>query len=71
MQAAPIAVVGIGAVFPGALTLDDFWKNIKAGKSAAREVPEGRWVLPPESAFEPTVGRIDKVYSTRGCYVEG
>ncbi|MCZ6602107.1 MAG: beta-ketoacyl synthase N-terminal-like domain-containing protein, partial [Planctomycetota bacterium] len=71
MRAAPIAVVGIGAVFPGALTLDEFWKNIKAGKSAAREVPEGRWVLPPESAFDPTIGRLDKVYSTRGCYLDG
>ena len=25
----PIAIVGIGAIMPGALTKDEFWNNIK------------------------------------------
>jgi acyl transferase domain-containing protein len=65
-----IAIVGVGGVFPGATSLADFWRNILAGRSASREVPPGRWTLPPEEAFDPTPARPDKVYSTRGCIVE-
>ncbi len=67
---APIAVVGMGGIFPGAANLDRFWANIAAGVDASREVPSGRWVLDPASAYDPEVGRADKVYSTRGCFIE-
>ena len=67
----PIAIVGIGGIFPGASSLEEFWKNIESGVSAAREVPPGRWPLALEDAFDPERGRVDKVYSKRGCYVEG
>ena len=66
----PIAIVGIGGIFPGASSLEEFWKNIENGVSAAREVPPGRWPLALEDAFEPERGHVDKVYSKRGCYVE-
>lgn len=66
----PIAIVGIGGIFPGASSLEEFWKNIETGVSAAREVPPGRWPLKLEDVFEPERGHVDKVYSKRGCYVE-
>lgn len=69
--AEPIAIVGIGGVFPGSPTLEAYWENVVNGVSAAREVPEGRWSLAPEDAFDPAVGAPDKVYSTRGCFVDG
>jgi len=65
----PIAIVGIGGIFPGAPTLDAFWQNIEQGVSAAREVPKGRWPLPLETMYNPQRGLIDHVYSKRGCYV--
>ena len=37
-----IAIVGIGGVFPGADTLEDFWKTIVSGKSVAQEVDPDR-----------------------------
>ena len=67
---APIAVVGLGGLFPQAPDLDTFQRNIQTRVDAARVVPPGRWVLDPQDAFDP-VPAPDKVYSTRGCFVEG
>ncbi|MBK5276581.1 MAG: acyltransferase domain-containing protein [Desulfuromonadales bacterium] len=66
-----VAIVGIGGIFPDALDLTAFWANIDSGRSAAREVPEGRWMIPADTAYDPVVGALDKVYSRRGCFIEG
>jgi acyl transferase domain-containing protein/3-hydroxymyristoyl/3-hydroxydecanoyl-(acyl carrier protein) dehydratase len=65
----PIAVVGMGGVFPGAGDLHVFWQNILNKVDATREVPAGRWVLDPREALaaEPAA---DRVYSLRGCFVD-
>jgi acyl transferase domain-containing protein/3-hydroxymyristoyl/3-hydroxydecanoyl-(acyl carrier protein) dehydratase len=65
-----IAIVGMGGRFPGAADLDEFWRNVLAGNSAAREVPPGRWLLDPRDAYDPRVPAPDKVYSLRGCYLD-
>ncbi|HAH07368.1 MAG TPA: type I polyketide synthase [Elusimicrobia bacterium] len=65
-----VAVVGIGGLFPGTPGLDGFWADILARRSAARDVPPGRWILPPEKAYDPAVGAPDKVYSKRACFVD-
>src|SRR5689334_11949345 len=70
----PVAVVGMGGVFPapgGWCGLDGFWRMIEAGVSAAREVPPGRWPLDPEDVRDPGRGVPDRAYSTRACFVEG
>ncbi|HBA60743.1 MAG TPA: type I polyketide synthase [Elusimicrobia bacterium] len=66
----PIAVVGIGGIFPGAPDLERFWKNISEGTCSAKEVPAGRWLLPGRDAFDPQKGAPDKVYSIKACFVE-
>ncbi len=38
-----IAVVGIGCRFPGAGSLDDFWRLLRNGVDAVTEVPPERW----------------------------
>ncbi|MCG8404127.1 MAG: hypothetical protein MI923_02905 [Phycisphaerales bacterium] len=65
----PIAVVGMGGIFPGATSLRQFWQNIVTKRDMAREVPSGRWILDPQTAFadEPAA---DKVCSLRGCFVD-
>jgi len=65
----PIAIVGIGGVFPGAASLADFWRNIVQRADAARDVPPGRWILNPADALADGPAP-DKVYSLRACYVE-
>ena len=65
----PIAIVGVGGIFPDAPTLAQFWTNIKNGVSASREVPPGRWPLELDYIYDPARGVPDKVYSKRGCYI--
>ncbi len=66
-----IAIVGIGGIFPGARDLDQFWTNILNGVNSVKEVPDGRWLLSAEEAYNSGKGSADSVYSTRGCFVEG
>jgi acyl transferase domain-containing protein/NAD(P)H-dependent flavin oxidoreductase YrpB (nitropropane dioxygenase family)/acyl carrier protein len=40
---AKIAIVGFGAVLPGALDAPTFWQNLVEGRSAIAPVPEERW----------------------------
>lgn len=41
----PIAIIGMGGVFPGAADLRTFWSNIAQARDMAREVPPGRGSL--------------------------
>ena len=50
--------------------LSEFWDNILQARDANRDVPEGRWVLSPSVALDPSGVKPDKVYSTRGCFIE-
>ncbi len=66
-----VAIVGIGGIFPDAPDLAAFWDNIRRCRSAFREVPDGRWMVPADSVFDPEPGKADCVYSRRGCFIEG
>ena len=68
--ASPIAVVGLGGLFPQAPDLDTFQRNIQARLDASRAVPSGRWVVDAQDAYDPVLA-LDKVYSTRACFVDG
>lgn len=63
----PIAIVGMGCVFPKAGDLQTYWQNILNGVDAITDVPEGRW----ESEFyDPTVTAVDRFYCRRGGFVD-
>ena len=66
----PIAIVGVGGVFPEASAADALWDLVARGADAAREPPDGRWALSLERAFHTEPGEPDKVYSRRGCFVD-
>ena len=62
-----VAIVGIGARLPGALSRGAFWNNIVEGVSAIIEVPKDRWnadLYYSEDRSEP-----DKTYSKIGGFV--
>lgn len=44
-HAEPIAIVGMGCNFPGASTLEDFWKLLDSGVDATSAPPDSRWEL--------------------------
>lgn len=68
MSFPPIAVVGLGGVFPGARSPRTFWQNVVAGQVAARRVPPERWVLPVDWALDRPLR--DRVASPRACLVD-
>ncbi|MEV5571934.1 beta-ketoacyl synthase N-terminal-like domain-containing protein [Spirillospora sp. NPDC052269] len=64
-----VAIVGVGAVFPGAADATAFWHNIRTGVDAISDVPAHRWdpdvYYAPEAAAAP-----DRFYCRRGGFVD-
>ncbi|XXY19533.1 SDR family NAD(P)-dependent oxidoreductase [Sorangium sp. So ce216] len=65
--AADIAVIGASCRFPGASSLEEFWRLLAEGRSAIRHVPPQRWghassycagVLDDATHFDPAFFRI-------------
>jgi acyl transferase domain-containing protein len=67
----PIAVVGLGALFPGAPDVDTYWSNIIGRVDAITDVPATR--LDPVY-FDPSTAtgtpRSDRFYCQRGGFVD-
>ncbi|MFE1557580.1 beta-ketoacyl synthase N-terminal-like domain-containing protein, partial [Streptomyces sp. NPDC058734] len=67
------AVVGMGAVFPGAGDLAAYRRNVFAGTDCIGEVPPERWdpqvYYDPDAASGPAAG--DRFYCRRGGFVDG
>src|SRR5262245_27116185 len=65
-----IAIVGAAGLFPGADDLSSFWTNIVVGRDCSSEVPPGRWIIPPDQAWSDKLGAADRVYCTRGYFLD-
>ena len=65
-----VAIVGIGGIFPRSPDLERFWANIAGAIDATGEVPPGRWLLDPADVYDARVGAPDRVYATRGGFIE-
>ncbi|MHB1845443.1 MAG: beta-ketoacyl synthase N-terminal-like domain-containing protein [Deltaproteobacteria bacterium] len=63
----PIAIVGLGCVFPGAPDAKAFWQNLIQGVDATSEVPEGRW---DPVYFDPARPGPDRFYCRRGGFID-
>ena len=63
----PIAVVGIGAIMPGALNKDEFWNNIQEGKYCITEIPASYWDY--KLFYSPDHKAEDKLYSKIGGFI--
>jgi acyl transferase domain-containing protein/3-hydroxymyristoyl/3-hydroxydecanoyl-(acyl carrier protein) dehydratase len=64
-----IAIVGMGGLFPGARSLDEFWQNVVAGIDASREVPPGRWPFDAADVIAPGTAVADRVPHSRAYYL--
>ena len=63
----PLAIVGIGCLFPQAEDKGTFWTNIKKGTDAIIEVPESHWRS--DDYFDPDPKTADKVYAKYGGFL--
>ncbi len=68
----PIAVVGMGGLFPaadGSASCEQLWQQALHGRDAVRPVPPGRWLLDPDEVFDPAIAVADRTYSRNGCFL--
>lgn len=63
----PIAIVGMGCLFPGAADLKEFWRTLARGEDGITEVPPTHWM--PADYFDADPKRPDHTYCTRGGYL--
>ncbi|MBW4685208.1 MAG: acyltransferase domain-containing protein [Komarekiella atlantica HA4396-MV6] len=69
----PIAIVGIGSLFPEAKTVGEFWDNILTRKNCIKEIVdedpsfEGYWRI--DEFFDPDPSAPDKTYSKIGAFI--
>ncbi|MGH9222675.1 MAG: beta-ketoacyl synthase N-terminal-like domain-containing protein, partial [Acidimicrobiales bacterium] len=65
---ADIAIVGLGAILPGASDVRSFWANIVGKVDAVTEIPATRWDW--RAYYDPDPSARDKVYSRWGGFVD-
>ncbi|MCX5793151.1 MAG: SDR family NAD(P)-dependent oxidoreductase [Elusimicrobia bacterium] len=63
----PIAIVGIGCLFPKAENARRFWANIKTGVDAITDIPASHWL--PEEHYDNNPKRPDMTYARRGGFI--
>ncbi len=68
-QGLAIAIVGVGARVPGALSAKDFWRNIEQGVDAIKQVPTDRWNM--DEYYDEDRNAPERTYSAVGGWVEG
>jgi len=64
----PLALIGLGCLFPGSTGRKRFWANIVDGVDAIRPVPETHWRV--ADYLDPDPKAPDKVYSARGGFLD-
>src|SRR5213078_4570058 len=66
--AEPLAIIGIGCLFPGAANLTCFWSNIKNRVDTITDVPPSHWR--PEDYYHPDPKAPDRIYTARGGFLD-
>ena len=64
----PLAIVGIGCLFPRADGHRAYWANIKHGEDAVGPVPETHWK--PGEYFDADPKAPDMTYAVRGAFLD-
>jgi 3-oxoacyl-(acyl-carrier-protein) synthase/malonyl CoA-acyl carrier protein transacylase/phosphopantetheinyl transferase len=59
----PVAIVGMGAAFPGAPDLASYWRNLEAGVDAITAIPAAR--------LDPDLAAANGFTCTRGGFLDG
>ncbi len=63
----PIAVVGMGTMFPGRGTTVGYWRDIVEGTDASSEIPGTHWL--PSDFYDADPSKPDKTYANRGAFI--
>jgi acyl transferase domain-containing protein/NADP-dependent 3-hydroxy acid dehydrogenase YdfG len=63
----PIAIVGLGALFPGSTDAFGMWRDIVAGKDQLTEIPKAHWLI--DDYYDADPKAPDKTYAKRGGFI--
>ncbi|WP_026449306.1 type I polyketide synthase [Actinopolyspora mortivallis] len=63
----PIAIVGLGALYPRSGDLHEFWSNVVEAEDCIEDVPASHWRV--EDYYDPDPAAPDKTYSKRGGFI--
>ncbi len=66
-QPVPVAIIGMGCMFPRAEDLAGYWANIRQRRDAITEVPATHWR--PEDYFDADPKAPDHTYARRGGFL--
>ncbi len=66
-QDAPLAIIGLGCLFPGAQDLHGYWASIRSGRDHIEEVPDGYWDL--DDYHDSDRSSLDRTYGRRGGFL--
>jgi acyl transferase domain-containing protein/NADP-dependent 3-hydroxy acid dehydrogenase YdfG len=64
----PLAIIGIGGLFPKSPSADAFWSLIKNGVDAITDVPPTHW--DPADYFSEDKKKPDSTYARRGGFID-
>ncbi len=67
-QASPLAVIGIGCLFPKAGDVSEYWSNVREGVDAITDIPDSHWN--PEDYFDANQKTPDMTYCRRGGFID-
>ena len=65
--AEPIAIVGVGAIFPGRGDTTGFWRDIFEGRDLISDVPATHWLI--DDYFDANPLTPDRTYGRRGGFL--
>ncbi len=66
-RAIPLAVVGVGALFPGSVDAEDLWRNVLIGADLMSDVPPQYWR--PDDYYDADPTAPLKTYARRGGFL--
>jgi len=65
----PVAIIGVGCLFPGAPGLKAYWQLLYQKKDAIQDIPQSHWSA--EDYFHEDPKTPDHVYCRRGGFLSG
>ncbi len=67
VKTTPIAIIGIGSIFPQARAAQEYWDNILHKMDCITDVPASRWSV--ADYYDPNPSAPDKTYCKRGGFI--
>ena len=64
----PVAVIGVGCLFPGSNDKEGYWQDITTGRDMVTEVPPSHFLI--DHYFDPDPLVPDKTYCRQGAFLD-